>query len=528
MNLPCLSPRLDEGGVTFQQTNEGIRGVANQMLKHPDPESIRKSSRELHRSVFEFLETHQPFHVVQIWNQIPVAAAGAGESLSAFRAGRSEALVDGLGDPPSSNVVADGNRMAVEFLAVTERPAFLVNRPRRGNEVMAAIHRAGEQTLMRTSIVTGECCGEIREEFNRAIQEMRVIVSQFNTRSQGITFGFGLEDLRLLRVHHRCDEDRPWLEKMLGRIVGADCRIFFQRNAFFPGHARVGLEGVLQKKGGAGDSARRMYAEVDGRIRVGSFELHVVEHCNLRCNGCDSLSPQNQERYLSVGEVQETCRFMAGVIHADVFKPMGGEPLLHPQIVEILEVARRSGISRAVRLMTNGLRLHRMGDDFWRALDHLTVSNYSSAPIPEKHMEKIERKAREFDVVLNMKFIDQFNEILRTEPHTDDQRMRDVYRECAIRHCGLIVRNGVFFKCTRAAYMDDFRRMFRMTERPDAPPDYSAVDGISLKAPGLADRIREYLNREEPLASCRYCLGTSGDLVPHRQLSKAEARPEQS
>ena len=71
----------------------------------------------------------------------------------------------------------------------------------------------------------------------------------------------------------------------------------------------------------------------------------------------------------------------------------GREPLLHPDITGALHAIRRSGISGTVRLFTNGLLLHRMGDDFWEALDELTISNYASAPVKPVVLQAARDKA---------------------------------------------------------------------------------------------------------------------------------------
>jgi hypothetical protein len=80
-----------------------------------------------------------------------------------------------------------------------------------------------------------------------------------------------------------------------------------------------------------------------------------------------NMSPYLDARHLSVEQIETKCRLMARHLDVDVFKIMGGEPLLHPEITRILEVLKTTGISRTIRLFTNGLLLHRMDDAFWRA-----------------------------------------------------------------------------------------------------------------------------------------------------------------
>ena len=66
----------------------------------------------------------------------------------------------------------------------------------------------------------------------------------------------------------------------------------------------------------------------------------------------------------------------ARVLAPRVFKLVGGEPLLHPELVELVEVARRAAIAPRISLTTNGLLLPRMSEPFWRGLDAVTISLY--------------------------------------------------------------------------------------------------------------------------------------------------------
>ena len=87
-----------------------------------------------------------------------------------------------------------------------------------------------------------------------------------------------------------------------------------------------------------------------------------------------------------------------------------------------------------------------------------------------------------------------------------------------------MVRGGVFYKCTRAAYQRDFRERLSIEgselDALPAPGD----DGIALDAMDFEDRLLAYLNADRALASCRYCHGSSGPLVEHVQLSRRDVR----
>jgi len=236
------------------------------------------------------------------------------------------------------------------------------------------------------------------------------------------------------------------------------------------------------------------------------------------------MSPYVAERTLAVREIERLCNVMAEQFSVDVFKIMGGEPLLHPEITEVLHAIRRTEISKTIRLFTNGLLLHKMNDDFWGALDELTISSYTSAPVKPAQLEIAHAKAREFDFVLNVKPVSEFSEVMRADRVHDDHAVRETYEKCWLRHRCLVVRGGRFTMCTRAAYAEEFHHTLLHGEHPEDRDRSLANDGVPISTPDLGNALLAYLNRTTPLASCRFCYGGNGPVAAHTQLSKADVR----
>ena len=518
-----------ERGLVVRRGDEGVCVSATRVVSPPTRDRLAELTQELFASLFAFADAHQ-LHLVRAWSQLPLAVPDARH---AFARGRRAAFIDRYGAPPPREVVpaaselgVPGATLTVELFASAEAPRQLEIKDVPARELSARgsllAHRG--QRLLFAAAASGvrDGAGDLRRELRAAVQSLRVLVSQFNLKPHGVEFGFGLEDLVSLRVAHRRAGDRAQLARLLPRYLDPDCHLAFVDGEPGDPEALVELEGVFLKKGEYLDGSRKKYYLSDGKIRVGSLEVHVAEHCNLRCRGCDAMSPFNDPRFLSVDEVARVCATLAPIMRADIFKLMGGEPLLHPEIVALLETVRASGIARVLRLTTNGLLLRRMPDAFFAALDRLTVSNYASAPIPPEHLAWIEAQTEAHDVVLNLKWIDQFNEIELTEPLANAQQIQQNYDDCWIRHRSLIVRDGIFYKCTRAAYLDDFRARLRLPVVDGDPASYREADGIPLDAPDFAARALAYLNAPEPLASCRYCLGAAGRLQPHVQYDRRQ------
>ena len=77
------------------------------------------------------------------------------------------------------------------------------------------------------------------------------------------------------------------------------------------------------------------------------FLLSLLEKCNLNCKHCRS---EKKGRMLSVADIKKIIGKVKAS-HASV-NLTGGEPLMHPQIEDIIRLFKKSGIK--VSLSTNG------------------------------------------------------------------------------------------------------------------------------------------------------------------------------
>src|SRR5882762_3474115 len=97
-------------------------------------------------------------------------------------------------------------------------------------------------------------------------------------------------------------------------------------------------------------------------INPHSLEINVTLHCNMRCKSCAHLSPLFRREYIDATETHATLAVLAKNYHASYVKIIGGEPLLHPNIVEVISAVRASGVSDAIQVVTNGTLLARAPD----------------------------------------------------------------------------------------------------------------------------------------------------------------------
>lgn len=271
-------------------------------------------------------------------------------------------------------------------------------------------------------------------------------------------------------------------------------------------------------------SRPRAYPITDGVVATHSLEAHVADHCNLRCAGCCALAPLAPRRFLEPDDLARDLAWARAVLRPSIFKLTGGEPLLSPRIVELARVAKASGIAPVVSLTTNGLLIGRTSarDELFEILDAITVSIYPDAGIDQADLDALRERARRAGVTLNEKKQDDFQAMTRPSPvPSGGAEARAVFEGCWLRHRCHTLRGGKLFACSRPPSVDTFA---------GAGGAIAEADGLSL-APraGLAEEVRAYLERAEPLASCGHCLGGTGGWRPFRMLTREEVlarRPE--
>ncbi|HEY3952561.1 MAG TPA: hypothetical protein VGM53_04240, partial [Streptosporangiaceae bacterium] len=84
------------------------------------------------------------------------------------------------------------------------------------------------------------------------------------------------------------------------------------------------------------------YRLKDGRVFNRAFVVNVTEHCNLRCRSCAHLSPVLPKHFVDPGSLCSDLTALSKSYRVNVLKILGGEPLLHPDLPEVLLAARES------------------------------------------------------------------------------------------------------------------------------------------------------------------------------------------
>jgi len=253
------------------------------------------------------------------------------------------------------------------------------------------------------------------------------------------------------------------------------------------------------------------------KLRVSAMEYNLTEHCNLSCYQCDHASPLMAKKFASLADFERDIRAFSEAAHVEEFRLVGGEPLLHPELLEFMKVARDAGVGDSIKVYTNGVLLHTMPDEFWALTDILWISTY---PGVRRRMsdEDIAEKCNAHGVLLDLRpVITGFNRSCINNPIEDKDLVRRIFSQCkmANEYSCFSIYEGMFFRCSVAPFMQARLRMAGI----DFPgPE---ADGIRIHGnPRLAEEIDARVRSNEPLKACTYCLGSSGPMIGHRQMNR--------
>lgn len=227
------------------------------------------------------------------------------------------------------------------------------------------------------------------------------------------------------------------------------------------------------------------------------LEVHLVDHCNLKCKGCGHFSCLADPWFEDIDRFRADFERLSGLFsNFERIHLVGGEPLLHPQVSEFIRVARQFFPDTRLVLYTNGLLLAKMDEEFWQTLHSsrcvLFIDHYPvNLPV-----EEIERQIAKYAVDAEWeRRVDFYKLPIHPEGGYDPQ---DSFRKCdAVYNCP-ILRDGRIYPCAYAAYADILRDKLGIegiepTER----------DSVSIHGEGDAFKIVEFLNR--PVPWCARC-----------------------
>ena len=265
------------------------------------------------------------------------------------------------------------------------------------------------------------------------------------------------------------------------------------------------------------------------KILIPAIEFFLADTCNIRCKNCAPNSPFMSHANLpKLESFAESLSFLAALVRCDELRFVGGEPLLNKDICSFMRAAKHSGVFRNIRVITNGLLLHKMEEDFWQLADIVRISVYPATidVFSEAKLEPLRAIAAKFRTRLEVIAYTHFMKA------TSDTRIEDVsavqrtFSDCGEAHgwsCHQLYQKRLY-RCSRVHTLDRYLDGIGVQHENFTDQDGILIDGRA----SLYTELKNYLRSARPLKACSFCLGTSGPPAEHRQLTVQEIRSKVS
>lgn len=241
-----------------------------------------------------------------------------------------------------------------------------------------------------------------------------------------------------------------------------------------------------------------------------TFEISLVDHCNLSCQMCDHYSQLSDKWFVDMEQFEKDMVRMGQICNHKLaaISLLGGEPTLHPNIIDCLKITRAQFPDAELIVLTNGTLLLNLENspngNFWQAckeLDiHITVTVY---PVKLDFIA-IEEKAKEYGVPLAMSSDIHAKNLTKVVKISDKHTLdltgsieKHVCVNCLYFNKFCVLKDGRIYMCPVAAHSNIFNEKFNKNLTIDAK-DYLDIYKIESWK-DIADFSCQYV------PFCSYC-----------------------
>ena len=216
------------------------------------------------------------------------------------------------------------------------------------------------------------------------------------------------------------------------------------------------------------------------------FETHITEACNLKCRGCSHFSVFAKPRHKSLVEFDNEFKRLAEIEEIGIIRLMGGEPLLNPNWMEYVRIARHYFPDSQISFVTNGILGYKL-KPYKEELEDLNIN----VTISDYHLDK---QNKEIHTELHEK--GQLYNISLDPSGTQDPETSHMFCDIVL-HDWFYFMDGRFYPCCIAGTIHDFWDHFDL-DWGFTPEDLS-IDIFTH----TAEEIEEFIH--QPCKLCAYC-----------------------
>lgn len=231
------------------------------------------------------------------------------------------------------------------------------------------------------------------------------------------------------------------------------------------------------------------------------LEIPLVEHCNLNCDCCNSHANYVEHSSYDFEQYKKDISVLSETVHYSIVTFLGGEPLLCEKIQEYIKYARQKKIADVYRVLTNGILLDKMDEEFFDSVDVVEVSHYpeDKTSIME-YNNFLDSKAKKHHFRYYVKNVGKFNRI--DSVGLEEKEAQKEYLSCSRIKNGNMIFNGYYYKCMRPKTTNLYLAAEHGIKLEN---DLRYTDGIKIEE-NFNETLEQYLTDTTMLEACKYCL----------------------
>ena len=230
---------------------------------------------------------------------------------------------------------------------------------------------------------------------------------------------------------------------------------------------------------------------------LSQVEFHLVDHCNLNCAHCDHFTPLAKEYFADIEDIVNDFKKLKKIFdNIGKIYIVGGEPLLHPDLLKIFNPLRTLYPKSEIIIITNGILLDKQKDEFWEKLKEYDIAlSMTHYPLNIDYLGYIEKcknlgiKAYYFS--LNRDKMQKMDLDIK-----GSRNKKRAFLKCTRKKCHFL-RDGKLYVCTPAPNIRFLNEYFNLNFKLDK------TDYIDLEKIKSASKINKLFKR--PIAFCKYC-----------------------
>ena len=234
------------------------------------------------------------------------------------------------------------------------------------------------------------------------------------------------------------------------------------------------------------------------------IDLHIIDGCNHNCARCVKYAPLCKKLGLvDKDTLTADLKQLAKVTNhrMDGISIIGGEPLISPDVNYYMLLCRKLFPDCAITIVTNGLAIPQMSDEFFKIAKICNVWFAISKFYDDEYYTNIIKKLEEQSCADRYSFskLEPFGCVMFVQMDLDEtgsQNPELMFEKCPNKNGYITLKDGKLWSCPTACMKYILNDYFKTDFK------YYPEDGISVYG-HTEKEIVEFLKK--PKKSCRYC-----------------------